>query len=197
MFWNLVLAEQQRLFRRPLVLVEGGILALLVLGMSVALYAINARMPESPMPAPVWSDTTTTMLQIACTSLVGGVLVVVLVGAVTAQAYQWRTIHLWVSHGAPRGTLPDARALLYEECIDILLLRWRQQQGEDLLTRLELPQFRTSDLLALMARLGFAAHEQSARTEQDESRPADLEERDIMALYPFMTISYCGLLLLR
>ena len=96
-----------------------------------------------------------------------------------------------------RGTLPDARALLYEECIDILLLRWRQQQGEDLLTRLELPQFRTSDLLALMARLGFAAHEQSARTEQDESRPADLEERDIMALYPFMTISYCGLLLLR
>ncbi len=111
MFWNLVLAEQQRLFRRPLVLVEGGILALLVLGMSVALYAINARMPESPMPAPVWSDTTTTMLQIACTSLVGGVLVVVLVGAVTAQAYQWRTIHLWVSHGAPRGMLLWAKVL--------------------------------------------------------------------------------------
>ncbi|NNJ11962.1 SUMF1/EgtB/PvdO family nonheme iron enzyme [Chloroflexales bacterium ZM16-3] len=82
---------------------------------------------------------------------------------------------------ASRGALPDARALLYKECIDLLLLRWRQPRGApDLLTRLGLPQFRSSDLLAIMARLGFLAHEQ-VHTD-DEPRPADLSEVQVMAL---------------
>ncbi len=80
-----------------------------------------------------------------------------------------------------RGSLPDARALLYDDCIDILLLRWRQQRGaQDLLTRLELPQFRSSDLLALMARLGFAAHELAERHTDTNNRPADLSESAVM-----------------
>ncbi|MBX0330065.1 SUMF1/EgtB/PvdO family nonheme iron enzyme [Oscillochloris sp. ZM17-4] len=81
-----------------------------------------------------------------------------------------------------RGTLPDARALLYAECIDLLLLRWRQPRGEsDLLERLGLPQFRSSDLLALMARLGYEAHLRAERdTEQTGS--ADLDEPAVMAI---------------
>jgi len=80
-----------------------------------------------------------------------------------------------------KGTLPDARALLYAECIEILLLRWRQQRGErDLLTRLALPQFRSSDLLALMARLGFAAHELAERSRDAAGRPADLSESAVV-----------------
>jgi formylglycine-generating enzyme required for sulfatase activity len=81
-----------------------------------------------------------------------------------------------------RGTLPDARALLYAECIDLLLLRWRQPRGEhDLLERLNLPQFRSSDLLALMARLGYEAHQ---RAERDDTQigPADLDEAAVMAI---------------
>ncbi len=82
-----------------------------------------------------------------------------------------------------KGTLPDARALLYYECIDILLLRWRQSRGEhDLLTRLGVSQFRSSDLLALMARLGFAAHERAERSAEESSRPADLSESEVMRL---------------
>ncbi len=84
---------------------------------------------------------------------------------------------------ANKGTLPDARALLYYECIDILLLRWRQSRGEhDLLTRLGVSQFRSSDLLALMARLGFAAHERAERSAEEVNRPADLSESEVMRL---------------
>lgn len=80
-----------------------------------------------------------------------------------------------------RGTLPDARALLYYECIDILLLRWRQHQGSDLLTRLDLDDFKSDNLLALMARLGFAAHEQAERsTGKNADEPADLSEAQVM-----------------
>jgi formylglycine-generating enzyme required for sulfatase activity len=81
-----------------------------------------------------------------------------------------------------RGTLPDARSLLYAECIDLLLLRWRQPRGEsDLLERLALPQFRSSDLLALMARLGYEAHLRAERDTQ-QNRPADLDEPAVMAV---------------
>ncbi|RRR75556.1 MAG: hypothetical protein EI684_04410 [Candidatus Viridilinea halotolerans] len=81
-----------------------------------------------------------------------------------------------------RGSLPDARALLYAECVDLLLLRWRQPRGEsDLIERLGLPQFRNSDLLALMARLGYAAHERAAR-DATQTGPADLDEATVMAL---------------
>ena len=81
-----------------------------------------------------------------------------------------------------RGTLPDARALLYEACIDLLLLRWRQTRDEpDLIERLGLSRFRSSDLLALMARLGYEAH---TRAERDASSqgPADLDEATLMAI---------------
>lgn len=90
---------------------------------------------------------------------------------------------------ANRGTLPDARALLYYECIEILLLRWRQRRGEDdLLTQLNLPQFRSTDLLAVMAHLGYMAHDYAERTMEEEEekkgmpRPADLPERDVIGL---------------
>jgi formylglycine-generating enzyme required for sulfatase activity len=79
-----------------------------------------------------------------------------------------------------RGTLPDARALLYHACIELLLLRWRQPQDEpDLIARLGLSRFRSGDLLALMARLGHEAH---ARAERDGTQggPADLSEGTVL-----------------
>jgi formylglycine-generating enzyme required for sulfatase activity len=81
------------------------------------------------------------------------------------------------------GTLPDARALLYNDCIELLLLRWRQQQGSDLLTRLDLDDFKSDNLLALMARLGFAAHEQAEHNnDTNADKPADLQESRIIVL---------------
>ncbi|WP_161569272.1 NACHT domain-containing protein [Candidatus Oscillochloris fontis] len=83
-----------------------------------------------------------------------------------------------------RGALPDARALLYAECIDLLLLRWRQPRGEvDLLERLNLSQFRSTDLLDMMARLGYVAHTGAERSPNTAQRPADLDEPQVVELF--------------
>ncbi|HEU4329433.1 MAG TPA: SUMF1/EgtB/PvdO family nonheme iron enzyme, partial [Roseiflexaceae bacterium] len=47
--------------------------------------------------------------------------------------------------------------------------------------QLELPQFRSTDLLALMARLGYETHRQAERTAADD-RPADLHLSQVRAL---------------
>ena len=76
---------------------------------------------------------------------------------------------------AGKGRLPDARALLYSECIELLLLRWRKEPDEpDLLAQLGLPDFKESDLIKVMARIGFAAHNRSAQQPEKSDHPADL-----------------------
>ena len=81
---------------------------------------------------------------------------------------------------AGKGKLPDARALLYSECIELLLLRWRKEpDAPDLLLQLGLPEFKESDLIKVMARIGFAAHNRSARDPNAEDRPADLSRNAV------------------
>ncbi len=82
---------------------------------------------------------------------------------------------------AGKGELPHARALLYYECIDLLLCRWRQDPGKgDVLAKLKLPQFRERDLWTVMARLGFVVHSSVERSEGETSeRAADLSGADV------------------
>lgn len=82
---------------------------------------------------------------------------------------------------AGKGTLPDARALLYDECVELLLLRWRKEpDSPDILDRLKLPQFRPNDLLAVMAELGFLAHQGAERSTQGQEEPADLSRAQVL-----------------
>ena len=82
-----------------------------------------------------------------------------------------------------KGTLPESRALLYMACIELLLLRWRQEPDQpDVLQQLALPQFQTPDLLRLMAHIGFTAHEQAARDPDQAERPADLNREQVRTL---------------
>jgi formylglycine-generating enzyme required for sulfatase activity/energy-coupling factor transporter ATP-binding protein EcfA2 len=81
-----------------------------------------------------------------------------------------------------KGRLPDSRAQLYAECVDLLLLRWRQPDaGPDLLRRLGLSEFKDNDLKAMMARLGFTAHQKAERAPGD-TRPADLTEDEVIGV---------------
>jgi formylglycine-generating enzyme required for sulfatase activity/energy-coupling factor transporter ATP-binding protein EcfA2 len=76
---------------------------------------------------------------------------------------------------ASRGTLPESRALLYAECIDLLLVRWRtEERRDDKESLLNLPNFSSSDLLPLMAQIGFRAHEQAAKVEPGRVHPTRL-----------------------
>ncbi len=59
-----------------------------------------------------------------------------------------------------KGRLPDDRVQLYNDCIELLLLRWRRKPGEPgLAEAINLPLWKSSDTLILLQHLAFAAHE--------------------------------------
>jgi formylglycine-generating enzyme required for sulfatase activity len=65
---------------------------------------------------------------------------------------------------ANRGRLPDDRADLYNESVDLLMLRWNRQIGTDqaLLQALDIPTLKLSDLREVLEELAFKVHEESA-----------------------------------
>jgi formylglycine-generating enzyme required for sulfatase activity len=80
-----------------------------------------------------------------------------------------------------KGRLPEARALLYEETVDILLWRWEQvkageQEGGPRLQQLLLEAGRTDvDLKRVLWRLAYEAHAQEDR-DRDREGLADIGE---------------------
>ncbi|MCO5199228.1 MAG: SUMF1/EgtB/PvdO family nonheme iron enzyme [Anaerolineae bacterium] len=76
------------------------------------------------------------------------------------------------------GTLPEERAMLYQACIETLLLRWQQTKepdGDDFLTRLGVTPL---VLEQLMWEIGWTAHRGAAG--RDEK--AEIPEHEVMAL---------------
>ncbi|SAL59860.1 NACHT domain-containing protein [Caballeronia humi] len=64
---------------------------------------------------------------------------------------------------ANRGRLPDDRADLYNDSVDLLILRWNRQIGADkaLLDELAMPGLKLSDLREVLEELAFNVHEDS------------------------------------
>lgn len=62
-----------------------------------------------------------------------------------------------------RGRLPDDRADLYDDSVDLLLLRWNEKIGADqaLLDELNVPGLKLSDLREALEKLAFEVHEQN------------------------------------
>jgi MFS family permease len=52
----------------------------------------------------IWPMGLTQSIGFAAGPSLGGILIVVLVGAIMAQEYTWRTLQLWLSRGVPRRT---------------------------------------------------------------------------------------------
>ncbi len=69
---------------------------------------------------------------------------------------------------ANRGRLPDDRADLYNESVDLLMLRWNRQIGTDqaLLQALAIPGLKLSDLREVLEELAFQVHEDAATGER-------------------------------
>jgi formylglycine-generating enzyme required for sulfatase activity len=63
-----------------------------------------------------------------------------------------------------RGRLPDDRADLYDESVDLLMLRWNRQIGADkaLLDALAVPTLKLSDLREVLEELAFRVHQENA-----------------------------------
>ncbi len=83
-----------------------------------------------------------------------------------------------------RGRLPDARVLLYEECVDILLWRWEEIKSSDsekqpMLQELLIETGRTGiDLKKSLWQLAFIAHKDSK--EGDNESLAGIKEFDLI-----------------
>jgi formylglycine-generating enzyme required for sulfatase activity len=69
---------------------------------------------------------------------------------------------------ANRGRLPDDRADLYDESVDLLMLRWNRQIGTDraLLQALAIPSLKLSDLREVLEELAFEVHKDAASGER-------------------------------
>lgn len=119
MFKNTLAIENTKNMKRKLLWVE---LALFVLLIIIAYSFIYYSFLSSParivlptaeraelMQLVTWPDSLTKLLNIVGGSGLGPLLIIIFIGAVTAQEYTWRTFHLWLSRGTPRPVLMVAK----------------------------------------------------------------------------------------
>ncbi len=91
-----------------------------------------------------------------------------------------------------RGRLPGSRALLYEECIDILLHRWEQVKAADqrrssrLRELLEQAGRQQSDLHRILRRLAFEVHGQAGKGQLADISAWQLQKA-LIRLHPEMS----------
>jgi formylglycine-generating enzyme required for sulfatase activity len=87
-----------------------------------------------------------------------------------------------------RGRLPDDRADLYNESVELLMLRWNRQIGADkaLLDKLAVPGLKLSGLREVLEELAFRVHEENVGREGT----ADIgEDRLVRAFRPLLSDS--------
>jgi hypothetical protein len=110
---------------------------------------------------------------------------------------------LMASLHASRGRLPDDRADLYNDSVDLLLLRWNRQIGADraLLDALAIPTLKLANLRGVLEELAFTVHAESvvagrhlaaATTDsRDAGTTADIaESRLLRAFRPLLDDSW-------
>ncbi|MGB3716901.1 MAG: hypothetical protein WA996_20975 [Candidatus Promineifilaceae bacterium] len=111
MFWQMIKIEQTKIFKRTIFRSELVLLALAVTALYVIAYVVlsgdssGQLPPESLQDSITWPTGLTGVLGIASGPNLGGILMIVLVGAFVAQEYTWSTLQLWLSRGVPRPFL--------------------------------------------------------------------------------------------
>jgi ABC-type transport system involved in multi-copper enzyme maturation permease subunit len=114
MFWNMLIIENHKLYKRAIIWAETAIMALGVVALNLLFFAITRMESGNPMAGQleeslVWPLGLTQSLGLAAGPSLGGILIVILIGAITAQEYTWRTLQLWLSRGVPRGLFLTAK----------------------------------------------------------------------------------------
>ena len=112
MFRQMTIIEHNKIFKRTILWVELALLALGIAAVYTALFVIlqNGESGQALPPEELaqveqiltWPMGLVNTLDFAAGPNLGGLLVIVLVGALTAQEYSWRTLQMWPSRGIPR-----------------------------------------------------------------------------------------------
>ena len=121
MFLQMLSIEQKKLSRRTMLWVEVGIMALIMVGMNLLLYAVSQTSlsqsaaievegAASVTSQIVWPGGVSNSLGIA--TGMATFLLVILTGALTAQEYQWNSYQLLLSRGVPRPVVLIAKFLV-------------------------------------------------------------------------------------
>jgi ABC-type transport system involved in multi-copper enzyme maturation permease subunit len=119
MFWHVLSIENTKITRRKIFWVQLLLIAIIVLTIQLVLFGTfengmgGLAIPEeerlSLASAITWPGALVNILTYIGGNAFGGLFFVILVGAVTAQEYTWRTLHLWLSRGVSRPVLISAK----------------------------------------------------------------------------------------
>ena len=117
MFWQMVSVEQKKLTRRKILWIELAVAAAAAVFIPLVIYLasqstnsnviITTDGPVEDMIA--WPLALRLGIDMLSGGGLGGLLIVILVGALTAQEYGWRTMQLWLSNGVSRPVLVLAK----------------------------------------------------------------------------------------
>ena len=114
MFWNVLLLETDKIFKRALFWIELAVLAAIIIIIDSVEYIISqvsGPAGQSLIATFTWPSGLESVSTFAGAHSLGGLLLVILVSAVTAQEYSWRTYHLWLGRGVSRLTLLAAKCV--------------------------------------------------------------------------------------
>jgi ABC-type transport system involved in multi-copper enzyme maturation permease subunit len=115
MFWNVLLLETDKIFKRALFWIELAILAVVIIAIDLIQYAFSSAMPSAAAQqitaSFTWPNGLENAAQFASAHSLGGILLIILVSMVTAQEYSWRTYHLWLGRGVSRPVLLGAKCV--------------------------------------------------------------------------------------
>ena len=119
--------EHTKLYRRRVLWVEMALVALLVVAMfgMIAVMHLTGLLGadgDQLQEIVTWPGSLLLSLNISASSGLGGLLVVVLVGVVVAQEYQWQTYSLWLRQGVGRPTVLVAKIVTLLGAILLLVL---------------------------------------------------------------------------
>lgn len=117
MFWNLIKAEQTKIFKRWIVWVILALLAALTLVVNLVQALtlpgdLNTPEAVATIQSITWPEALANLPRVGSAAGLGSMLIMILVGVVMGQEYGWRTLHLWLSEGYSRRSLLGAKILL-------------------------------------------------------------------------------------
>ncbi len=115
MFRQMVKIEQMKVFKRTIFRIELALMALAVAALYIIAFVVltggsaGQMPPQSLEESLTWPTGLTGSIGIAAGPNLGGILMIVLVGALVAQEYTWSTLQLWLSRGIPRSVFLGAK----------------------------------------------------------------------------------------
>lgn len=119
MFINLLSSENTKNLRHKLLWVELVLFILLIIvAYSFIYYSFLSTPPKIALPSAeraelaqlvTWPGSLVELLNFVGGSGLGPLLIIIFIGAATAQEYTWRTFHLWLSRGTSRSLLLTAK----------------------------------------------------------------------------------------